>query len=330
MKKYLALALEQEADVSQAVQQARELAIEMGFTAIDCAEICLAVSEIAQNVIRYAGEGQVVFYHTKDERSLIAIISDNGPGIENVDVAMENGFSTLKGSLGIGLEVARRSADEFEIVTDPENGTEVTIKKFLPIPENEITYGVVSLADERYATNGGDYLVKEYDGNKVLMAVIDGTGGGYAAHVASVLVKEYLEANYRLSLTEIAEACHRLLTKADLKRGATIALAKIENGHFYYLGLGDTHAYLAGNDTNYLHNFEGTLGFYQLPSLKTYVQPLEPDTYIVLCTNGIKPNVALENHSLIGAQPLANEIFRQHHRDYGDVTVLVAKYTGGL
>ncbi len=330
MEKFHTISLLAANDIRLASEWASSKAIEMGFEVAKSSELARAVSEIARNVISYVGEGKAIFSFPNSERALTVTIKDYGSGIENLKLAISNGYSSEKVSLGIGLDVAERSVDEFEIKTDREKGTEVILRKFLPIPDYEIAYGVVSMVDERYAINGDAFLIREYDGNKVLMAVIDGSGGGYPAHAAAILVKEYLLRHYRLPLEELVENCHKILKQSKIDRGATIALARIASGYLSYLGVGDTHAYVLGEEMSYLHNHEGTVGQFYLPSLETKKIELTEDTYFILCTDGIKSSLWLDEDQSIGAQSMANLVFNEFRREYGDVTVLVAKHFKGL
>ncbi|MDW3197622.1 MAG: ATP-binding protein [Cytophagales bacterium] len=330
MTKPSSIPIQSEADVRYAAELASHYANEMGLETSSSAELALAVSEIAQNAIRYGGGGKALFSSGNAGRILQVMVKDEGAGILNLNEAMRKGYTTSKGSLGVGLDVARRCVDEFQISTSEERGTQVTLKKFLPIPEEKIDYGVVSLADENYAVNGDDYLIHEYDGDKVLMAVLDGTGEGYAAHTAAYLTKKFLIENYRLPLDELVIQCHSVLKKAELERGVTIALGRLSEGTFEYIGVGDTHAYLLGEEMSMITNHDGIVGLFQLPTLKLRKTKLEPDTYILLCTDGIKSNLWLDEGQADHPQKIANFVFREFHRDYGDVTVLVARYKAPL
>lgn len=325
MDESLTISILEETDVRSASNYAQELAKNAGFKPHESAELALAVSEIAQNVLRYAGKGSASFSFPNGQRVLSVVISDQGPGIKNLDEAIKKGFSTGKSSLGIGLDVAKRSVDEFFVNTRLGHGTEVTMKKFLPIPDEAIEYGVVSLADERYAINGDEHLIKEYDGNKVLLAVIDGVGEGFRAHASAMVIKEYLSNHYRQPVVELIQNCHELLMRSDLQRGAAVSIGKIESKLMTYLGIGDTHAYLVGDRNQYLVNQEGTVGELELPTLKPQQIVLKPDSFLVMCTDGIKSNLWFNESTEISAQALANQVFNQNHRDYGDVTVLVSK-----
>ncbi|HEY8484185.1 MAG TPA: anti-sigma regulatory factor [Longimicrobiales bacterium] len=113
-------------------QEGRALAERLGFTGTDLVAIATAISEIARNIIQYAGEGEVVLSEVRKEgRSGILIVArDQGPGIANLELAMQDGYST-SGGLGLGLSGARRLVDEFEIVSEPGKGTTVTMRKWL-------------------------------------------------------------------------------------------------------------------------------------------------------------------------------------------------------
>ena len=112
-------------------QKVRELASNMGFRTVDQTRMATAVSELARNIHQFAGEGTITIFSLKGERKGIKIVcEDNGPGIADIELAMSDGYSTMK-SLGLGLPGTRRLMDEFEIESKPGKGTKVTITKWL-------------------------------------------------------------------------------------------------------------------------------------------------------------------------------------------------------
>lgn len=121
-------------DIIKARQTGRELAARLGFPSSDLALIATAISELARNIVRYAGSGEIIFNPVErgGKPGIIVIAHDDGPGIPNVELAMQDGYST-SGSLGLGLPGARRLMDEFDIVSRNQNGkgTTVTVKKWL-------------------------------------------------------------------------------------------------------------------------------------------------------------------------------------------------------
>lgn len=125
------IAIARDADVVSARQGARALAARVGFTGTDLTVIATAVSEVSRNIVRFAGEGQVLIEIVEDPRPGIRVIArDRGPGIEDVEQALGDGYSTYHG-LGLGLPGARRLMDEFAIVSARNVGTTVTMTKWL-------------------------------------------------------------------------------------------------------------------------------------------------------------------------------------------------------
>jgi len=118
-------------DVVAARQKGRELATVLGFVSTDSTLLATAISELARNIIRYARYGEIFISSVQSgERVGITVVArDKGPGIANISLAMQDGFST-SGGLGLGLPGVKRMMDEFHLVSDANNGTKVTIKKW--------------------------------------------------------------------------------------------------------------------------------------------------------------------------------------------------------
>ena len=117
-------------DVVLARKQARDRAARLGFSGTDQTILATAVSEIARNIVRFAGKGMVLIEVLDDPRpGLRVTASDTGPGIPDVDRALSDGYSTYNG-LGMGLPGARRLMDEFTLVTELGRGTTVTMTKW--------------------------------------------------------------------------------------------------------------------------------------------------------------------------------------------------------
>jgi serine/threonine-protein kinase RsbT len=125
------LAIRSDDDVVAARREARALAASIGFEATDLTLLATAISEVARNITAYAGQGEIVLSVNRDGgRSGIRVVArDSGPGIEDVDLALRDGYSTGDG-LGLGLPGARRLVDDFEIDTRPGSGTVVTMVKW--------------------------------------------------------------------------------------------------------------------------------------------------------------------------------------------------------
>ena len=118
--------IESTEDVVVARQRGRALAADLGFSASEATLIAAAISELARNIVKYAGSGEVLLRRNSDSM-LLVIARDEGPGIPDVRAALEPGYST-SGGLGLGLPGVRRIADLFEIVSNA-GGTIVTVGK---------------------------------------------------------------------------------------------------------------------------------------------------------------------------------------------------------
>ena len=127
----LTVEIRTEPDVVLARQRARVLSDLLGFDPQDQTRIATAVSEVARNIVRFAESGEVSIELLERPRPGIRVVArDAGPGIRDVDKALEDGFSTYNG-LGLGLPGSRRLMDEFTIVSDVGHGTTVTMTKWI-------------------------------------------------------------------------------------------------------------------------------------------------------------------------------------------------------
>jgi serine/threonine-protein kinase RsbT len=118
-------------DVLLARQKARALAQSLKFSASELTLIATAISEVARNIVTYAGKGELVLRLAKRAtRNGITIVArDRGPGIADIARAMEDGYSTSRG-LGLGLPGSKRLMDEFDIVSATGQGTTITMTKW--------------------------------------------------------------------------------------------------------------------------------------------------------------------------------------------------------
>jgi len=118
-------------DVVAARQQGRVLAAALNFSGSDLTVIATAISEIARNIVTYAGRGQILarLVERNGRRGIEIVARDHGPGIPDIQLALQDGYST-SGSLGLGLPGAQRLMDELEIQSDNGRGTVVTMRKW--------------------------------------------------------------------------------------------------------------------------------------------------------------------------------------------------------
>jgi serine/threonine-protein kinase RsbT len=111
--------------------RARELASELRFSSSELTAIATAISEVARNIVIYSGTEEIVLRIVEQgrRRGLMVFASDRGPGIADIERAMQDGFSTSHG-LGIGLPGSKRLMDEFAVFSEVGKGTVVTVTKW--------------------------------------------------------------------------------------------------------------------------------------------------------------------------------------------------------
>ena len=132
MEKIKEILINESEDIILARQYAREMAIKLGFGLADQARVTAAVSELSRNVYLYARTGRVLIRALSEgnKEGIEIITEDKGPGIPDIELAMQDGYSTSQG-LGHGLPGVKRLMDEFEIKSEVLKGTIVTVRKWL-------------------------------------------------------------------------------------------------------------------------------------------------------------------------------------------------------
>lgn len=120
-----------EADIVSFRQVVRKWAIENGFSLIDQTKVVTAASELARNTVLHGkgGTALIELMQKGQRKGLRLVFEDHGPGIENIDLALQDHFSTGFG-LGLGLGGAKRLSNEFSITSKVNQGTTVTITRW--------------------------------------------------------------------------------------------------------------------------------------------------------------------------------------------------------
>ncbi len=123
--------IENNMDLVKARQAIRTIALNLNYGIVNKTKLVTAVSELTRNILLYAGKGEIniELIETGTKKGLRSTITDEGPGIPDVDLAMTDGFSTSRG-LGKGLSGTKRLMDDFSIHTEVGRGTEVVIIKW--------------------------------------------------------------------------------------------------------------------------------------------------------------------------------------------------------
>jgi len=125
------LPLVSEQDVVLARQAVRKAAQQLGFSIVEQTKVITAASELARNAVVYGGGGTLALeiVEKNSKRGLQLTISDQGPGIKDLSLAMKDGYTT-GGGLGMGLPGAKRLVNDFAITSEPGTGTTVTVTRW--------------------------------------------------------------------------------------------------------------------------------------------------------------------------------------------------------
>ena len=126
------LSIENEMDVARAVLETVSFCTAVGIDRARGQMVATAVSELARNIVKYASRGNVILRPCVGQSGdgVEIVVEDDGPGIDDVEQAMQDHFSS-SGTLGLGLPGVKRMMDEFAIESQRGRGTRVTIRKWL-------------------------------------------------------------------------------------------------------------------------------------------------------------------------------------------------------
>lgn len=111
-----------EDDIVKARLEGRRAATAAGFSAVGVTRLMTAISEVARNIVLYAGQGQIEIQAVA--RGIEIVARDRGPGIANLDQVMSGQYKSRLG-MGLGLRGVKKLAEQFEVQTAPGRGTTV-------------------------------------------------------------------------------------------------------------------------------------------------------------------------------------------------------------
>jgi serine/threonine-protein kinase RsbT len=119
-------------DVVKVRQSVRAWAVKIGLNLVDQTKIVTAASELARNTFTYGGGGTAAVETVTNgiKKGLRLTFEDHGPGIPDINQALQDGFTTGTG-LGLGLSGAKRLSNEFEIASTIGEGTRVVITRWI-------------------------------------------------------------------------------------------------------------------------------------------------------------------------------------------------------
>ncbi|WP_214401779.1 ATP-binding SpoIIE family protein phosphatase [Pseudonocardia lacus] len=273
------------------VRRAAEgLAAVLGFPPARAAELGLAATEIATNVVRHAGGGSVLLRSLRGARTtaveLLAV--DRGPGMVDVAAASRDGHTTA-GTLGIGLGAIVRLADDLEIFSPAGVGT-VLVARFdadrrVPTPADPTAAGLTRPITGETAC-GDAYLIR-HDGERTLLLMCDGLGHGPIAAAASQRAVAALRGQpWPVGPDRAVATLHAALSGT---RGAALAVAELDPvaGVVRLCGVGNIAAAVVHREAKRSAvSMPGVAGV-RMRAVRTFEYPLPEGALVVLHSDGL-------------------------------------------
>jgi anti-sigma regulatory factor (Ser/Thr protein kinase) len=317
--------------VASARRAAALSAVRAGFGETRAAQVALAVTELATNILKHAQAGEVLVTEIRcgDRRGLEILAIDAGRGIANLDTSMRDGESTA-GSLGHGLGAVRRAADVFDVFSQAGKGSVVFARLWsLPgetCPPTGMALGAVSVAKPGEDVCG-DAWTADPTRRRTTVLVVDGLGHGpLAADAAVVAVREFMRDPLR-SPEAALEDLHAALRAT---RGAAVSIAAIDLDQevVLFAGLGNVSgAIVSGDARRSLVSHNGTAG-HAARKMQEFTYPLPKGSTLVLHSDGLGTHWDPKSYpGLWVRQPavIAGTLYRDFTRRRDDVTVVVAR-----
>lgn len=317
------------ADRSQ-IAEARRLAAARaqagGFDETATGRIALVATEMATNLLKHAGEGEILI-ETLPGPGLELIALDKGPGIADLRRAMEDGASTA-GTPGTGLGAIRRQADAFAVWSRPGRGTAILARFGKRSGPARVLLGAVAEPYPGETVCGDAWSFATAKAGPTLL-LADGSGHGAAAAAAAGVATKVFAESARLEPARQMTAIHQALAPT---RGAAVGLACVdgEAGLVRFVGVGNIGAALVSQgEVKRMISHNGTAG-HVAPRIREFTYPYAGVATIILHSDGLTakwdlaayPGLAASDPSLLAAV-----LFRDFRRGKDDCAVAVMRVT---
>lgn len=320
------------ADVLRSGECAKAFSCSLGFPPEHGEEIALVVSELATNLLRHASGGSIGFSAIQDAaRTGIRIESaDAGPGIQDIEQAMTDGYSTA-GGLGLGLGTINRLMDELDIHSGPRDGVHVVCQRWIrpraagifPTP---VSFGAATRSRRSYEENGDTFLIKQWDGN-ALAGVIDGLGHGPLAQRASQTARHYIEQHFDQPLDNLFRGVGRACRST---RGVVMALARFDfkTQKLMVASVGNIEMRLFGGSERFSPMVRRGIVGLNAPDPVCTEHPWTSTCLMIMHSDGLSTQWDWNDYRELAASPpdaIAQRLLKTLAKPDDDATVVVAR-----
>lgn len=325
------VAVMHETQVAEARRAAVGRARDLGFDETDAGRVAIVATEMATNLIKHAGGGEILVSDFEDRSGsgVQCVALDRGAGIANLPLALTDGHST-SGSPGTGLGAIMRSAHYAEFDTRP-GGTAVLARMMKGRPDGRARvgagdFGAVQVAKAGEAVCGDAWHVRSAQGRATLV-VADGLGHGPLAAQASAAAIGVVLGHDPLPPEGLLARMHLALRPT---RGAAVSIARIdfEAQAVAFAGIGNVAGVIVERTrTQRMLCYNGTVG-HVARTIRQVSYPYGDGALVVLASDGLGTGWALEKYpGLAQRHPalIAAVLYRDFSRGRDDVTVVVAR-----
>jgi anti-sigma regulatory factor (Ser/Thr protein kinase) len=318
--------IEDQSHIGEVRRFSAGISTQLNFSDVRHGRVAIIVTELCTNLLKYSPGGQI-FVRTFDQlgnRGIEFLSVDSGLGIQNLDLAMTDGFSTGS-SPGNGLGAIKRQSDEFDIYSQYGLGTIIlsAIYDSDNFEKKEIDIGAINFPVKGEQICGDAWSVS-LNGNDLNIIVTDGLGHGPAAHKAS---EEALQEFKNFNNLPVEAGLNNIHGRLRGTRGAAVAVSRWrEQKNIEYVAVGNiTGVILTKESKKTLMTQNGTAGL-RIPRLRTYEQSWGGDGVLIFHSDGIKTQWNLDRYpDILKRHPaiIAAVIFKDFRRHNDDATILV-------
>lgn len=323
---------------SSQVAAARRVAVEaaaaLGFDEVEAGRVAIVATELASNVLKHGGGGELLIQHYADAGGLgVELIAlDRGKGIADLDACLQDGYSSA-GSAGHGLGAIRRQSQYMEIASWPDLGTAVlarfgAAKDRVGATQAAVNWGAVCVPKPGEEVCGDSWVAIDGAAGTTLM-VADGLGHGPNAAAAAAEAMRLFRQHHAQPLAQILELLHAGLRAT---RGAAISLARIDasRSKVSFGGVGNVAGLIVtGEETRRMISLNGTAG-HIASRIQTFDYPYARGV-LLMFSDGLGSKWKLRAYpGLMRLHPslIAAVLYRDYTRGRDDVTVLAARGAG--
>ena len=314
-------------EARRCVMRSAELA---GFNETDSGKVAIIATEMANNLVRHASEGELLIQviETSFGNSVEILSIDSGPGIADVERCLQDGYST-GGTPGNGLGAIRRLSSEFDIFSVPSVGTVIVSRvhgqQTQSTRELFVIGGIsIPLAGE---TDCGDAWRASQSGNVLRLMVADGLGHGPLAKEASDAAVQVFNTQPDADPASLIELANRALGGT---RGAAIAVALLDSqtGLLKYSGVGNIAGLLVTDESQQgLVSNNGIVGTHRRKG-QQFDYVCAGNGLLIMNSDGLRSHLSLNNYpGLPMRHPavIAGVLYRDCRRGRDDATVVVVR-----